>query len=392
MPAALDGLKILDLSRLLPGPYCGLILADLGAEVVKIEDPNGGDYLRWMLPQWGDYSVFYMLLNRNKKSLTLDLKNPRGVEIFKKLVAEADVVLESFRPGVMDRLGVGYEQLKEVNPGLIFCSISGYGATGPYREKAGHDLNYAAIAGLLSISGRPGQPPAPLPIQVADMAGGSLFAAVGILAALMRRGKTGEGCYIDSSMTDGAAALGILNFAALWGENRVPRQGEEQLNGQFACYEVYQTADGKFLSVGALEPKFFERFCNAVGRPELLGRQFDSGDKGKALKQELAEIVAGKTIEEWERLLEDKDCCCEPVKDYAQAEQDPQLNERGMFFELEVPKLGKIKQLNTPFNMPGCRRTENTPPPALGENTAELLAALGLSAREIASLKDDKVI
>ncbi|HYQ81796.1 MAG TPA: CoA transferase, partial [Anaeromyxobacteraceae bacterium] len=292
----LDGVRVLDLSRLLPGPYATLVLADLGADVVKVEEAPGGDYLRWMPPLAGEQSGFFHALNRNKRSLRLDLKKPAGAAAFRRLVRRFDVVVESFRPGVMDRLGLGYEALRAAQPGLVLCSISGYGQDGPYRNRAGHDLDYCATAGVLALNGPP-ERPLPPGVQVADVAGGSWPAVAGVLAALVRRAATGEGGHVDVSMTDGALAMLVLQLGGAAARGTPLQRAGEMLNGGAACYGVYRTRDGRFVALGALEPKFFRRFCEAAGRPDLAERQFDDGGRGPLA--ELTALFAARTRDEW---------------------------------------------------------------------------------------------
>ena len=269
MSGLLDGIRVLDLSRLLPGGFGTGLLADLGAEVIKVEQPVVGDYMRWLDPKLGDESAASWVVDRGKRSIGVDLKSPRGVEVVRRLVRSADAFVESFRPGVADRLGVGYEALRAERPDLVYCSISGYGQTGPLRTEAGHDLNYIGRAGLLSITGshdgRPGIPG----VQVADLGGGALLAMVGLLAALVRAARTGEGEHIDMSMTDGAFALLSVHLGDYFATGVVPERERMLLNGGYPSYNVYACADGKHLTVGALEEKFFAVVCEVVGRPDL---------------------------------------------------------------------------------------------------------------------------
>ncbi len=389
MPYPLEGVKILDLSRLLPGPYCSLILADLGAEVLKVEDPQGGDYLRWSPPFLNEYSAEFHSINRNKKSIKLQLKADEGRQIFLELVKSHDVVLESFRPGAMERLGLSYDELKRVNPRLVMCSISGYGQHGPYSQRAGHDLNYLAVAGACEMTGiKKGSPVIP-GFQLGDVAGGSLFAAIAILAALISRHRTGEGRYIDTSMTDGIMAFLTMHFARYFQEPQLPKRSEELLNGGYPCYQVYETKDNKWMSLGALEPKFWGNFCAAVGREDLTYSQFDKEDSAR---EEVQAIFRQKTQEEWVDFFRHHDACCEPVNTMEQVLEHPQLVERQLFFELAHPTEGKSRYVKSPFKMSGMEGVPGNPAPCHGEHTVEVLQSLGCSEERIRELEEKGVI
>jgi crotonobetainyl-CoA:carnitine CoA-transferase CaiB-like acyl-CoA transferase len=380
----LAGIRVLDLSRLLPGPYATLVLADLGADVVKVEDPAGGDYVRWMPPLAGQQSGYFHALNRNKRSLALDLRRPGGPEALRRLAARADVLVESFRPGVMDRLGVGWEALSRENPRLVFCSISGYGQTGPYRLRAGHDLDYVALAGVLALNGAP-DAPLPLAVQVADVAGGAWPAVAGILAALFRRSVTGRGAHVDVAMVEGALGMLALQQGAADARGEPLRRGAEMLNGGWACYGVYRTRDGRFVALGALEPKFFEAFCAAVGRPELVERQYDDG--GRGARAELEAIFAGRTRDEWGEFAAAHDVCLMPVLEGDEPRHDPQLAGRGNFLEIETPWEGRaMRSLASPVRVSGSEPPRR-PAPALGADTDRVLAEAGFGDAEIASLR-----
>lgn len=385
----LAGLRLLDLSRLYPGPFASLVLADLGAEVVKVEEPQGGDYLRWMPPLAGKQSGFFHALNRNKRSLALDLKAPGGAEVFRKLAARADVVLESFRPGVMDRLGLGYQALRQANPRIVLCSISGYGQQGPYRERAGHDLDYCAIAGVLAVNG-PVERPVPPGVQIADVAGGSWPAVAGILAALVRRGVTGEGAHVDVSMTDGALAMLALQQGGADARGTPLAREREMLNGGGACYRVYRTRDGRHMALGALEPHFFAAFCRGVGRPELAARQLDGGGRGPV--EEVEEIFRGRTFAEWTTFAAEHDCCLAPVLEGDEPRADPQLQARGLFLSVETPWEGRaMPSLATPVRLAGVTAPQ-APAPELGADTDRVLAEAGFGAAEIAALRERGVV
>jgi alpha-methylacyl-CoA racemase len=383
----LSGLKVLDLSRLLPGPYATLVLADLGATVDKVEDPGGGDYIRQMPPLREDESALFYGLNRNKRSLTLNLKSAEGREALLRLASGYDVLVESFRPGVMDKLGVGFSALHARNPRLIYCSISGYGQTGPDRLKAGHDLNYAARAGVLGYGGRADGAPAFPGVQLGDIGGGSLFALVGLLAALHERERTGQGRFVDVSMTDGAVAFLHMHLAArlAMGEHGQPlRRGREALNGGYACYGLYRTRDGRYLAVGALEPKFFAGVCEVLGRPELLADAYDTGEAGERVKAELSRLFAEHPLAYWKERFAGTDVCVEPVLEGDEVLEDPQLRARGLFVDSEDSQRGrKVTHLLTPLRM---GETPLRPPPALGQHSQKILSEAGFSPEEIEKL------
>ncbi|HET9597123.1 MAG TPA: CaiB/BaiF CoA-transferase family protein [Anaeromyxobacteraceae bacterium] len=384
----LQGLRVLDLSRLLPGPYASLVLADLGADVVKVEDPKGGDYLRWIPPLAGEQSGAFHALNRNKRSLALDLKTPGGAEVLLRLARRADVLLESFRPGVLERLGAGREALRAANPRLVVCAVTGFGQDGPYRERAGHDLNYAAIAGALALNG-PAEQPWPLAVQAADL-GGAWVAVAGILAALVRRGATGQGGFVDASMTEAVLGMLTLQLGSAWARGSPLRRGEEGLTGGAAWYRTYRTSDGGFVALGALEPHFFRRFCEAIGRPELADRQLDGGGRGPV--EELEALFASRTRADWVALGRDHDVCLTAVLEGAEPQDDPQLRARGVFGEVETPWEGRaLRALRTPVRVDGAA-VALRPAPRLGEHTLEVLAECGFGEPEVRRLVAEGVV
>ncbi|MCK8602470.1 CaiB/BaiF CoA transferase family protein [Desulfoferrobacter suflitae] len=392
MQGALDGFTILDLSRLLPGPFCSMLLADLGAHVVKIEDPKIGDYIRWWPPKIGQNSGFHVVLNRNKRSLTLNLKTVQGKEIFKQLAKEADVVLEGFRPGVMDRLGVGYTTLKAINPRLVYCAITGYGADGIHSRRAGHDINYLARNGVLSYSGKEGTPSL-AGVQIADIGGGSLLAALSIVSALLARERLAKGQFIDISMTDGAMTWNCLRWGSYLADQRVPSPGDDFLNHGFACYNVYQTRDGRYMSLGALEPQFWKVFCEVTGHPEWnQPNYFEPGPHQKVLQQNIAHLFKRKTQAEWVELFSTVDCCCEPVLNLAEVMADRDVKARGMVVEMVHESWGAYRQLGIApkFSLtPGAIRSHA---PELGEHTQAVLTEAGYSADQIAQWRADGTI
>ena len=310
MNQVLAGVRVLDLSRLFPGPYATLLLSDLGAEVTKVEDPNGGDYIRYFPPLCEDGAgAPFHALNRGKKSIALDLKKEAGKSAFRSLLMETDVLVESFRPGVMEKLGLDPDQLLNDHPHLIICRISGYGQSGEDREKAGHDLNYAARAGVLGMMDAPGA----LPVQIGDLCGGAWPAAFQICAALFNRTRTDQGCIIDVSMTDGAQSMLILPLARKQIERDAPiGDGVDMLVGAVPAYDVYETKEGH-LAVGALEPKFWMRFCEALQLPDITGGAFATGDEGAHVRQQISDALQSRTAKEWADHFSSFDCCVEAV-------------------------------------------------------------------------------
>jgi crotonobetainyl-CoA:carnitine CoA-transferase CaiB-like acyl-CoA transferase len=379
---ALRGIRVLDLSRLLPGPFLTMVLADMGADVVKVEDPRVGDYLRALPPAKGGMSGRFLAVNRGKRSLALDLKAPAQRDAFLQMVERADVVVESFRPGVMDKLGVGYAQLAAKNPKIIVCSISGYGQTGPYVHRAGHDLNYIALAGVLAMGGNAGGAPMMPGVQIADLAGGALWSATAILAALVGRERTGKGAHLDISMTEGALALLAAELGNLDCGVR-PTRGSEALNGGVACYGIYRTSDDRYLAVGALEPKFWITLNQALGRPpnvaEIIGKPEDQAKT----RAELAAIFATKTAAEWNTALAPHDCLVEIVLEPDELSAHPLHRAREVFFTVDGGEgVGPVQQIRTPVGTP----KQPLPPPRLGQHTREVLAEYGFSDADAVAL------
>ncbi|MDX2093206.1 MAG: CaiB/BaiF CoA-transferase family protein [Kofleriaceae bacterium] len=379
---ALTGIRVLDLSRLLPGPFLTMVLADMGADVVKIEDPRVGDYLRAFPPAKGGVSGRYLAVNRGKRSLALDLKQPAARDAFLKLVEQADVVVESFRPGVMAKLGLAYETLAARNPKIIVCSISGYGQTGPYVERAGHDLNYIALSGVLAMGGLAGGAPMMPGVQIADIAGGALWSATAILGALVGRHRTGRGTHLDISMAEGAltlltAELGNLDCGVK------PTRGTETLNGGLACYSIYRTKDDRFLAVGALEPKFWIALNTAIGRTPNVAEIVGNASEQAKTRTALADVFATKTAAEWNEILGKHDCCVEIVTEVDELPEHPLHKQREVFFSMDGGDgVGTIMQTRTPIGAP----KNPTPPPRLGQHSREVLAEYGLSEEKIAAL------
>ncbi|KKE79768.1 CoA transferase [Bacilli bacterium] len=377
-PLPLTSIRVLDLSRLLPGPYCSMLLADFGAEVIKIEEPGIGDYARENLPKLDKDSAFFHSLNRNKKSVCLNLKSAEGKESFLRLVKEADVVIESFRPGVMKRLGLDYETLREVNPGIIYCAITGYGQDGPYANFPGHDVNYTSYAGLLNLMGeRNGKPQIPA-AQIADIGGGALPAAVGILLALFGREKTGKGQIVDISMLDGVISWLPTLLPGFLATNEHPKRGELVLSGKLACYEVYQTKDEKWLSVGALELKFWNEFCKAIGREDFISKLDAPMEVQDQMKIEIQNIISQKSLDEWMGIFSEVDSCVAPVLSFDEMIENPQVKAREMIKNVNHSELGSIKQVGIPIKLSETPGEIKNLAPKLGEHTKEILEEIGV--------------
>jgi alpha-methylacyl-CoA racemase len=404
----LEGIRVLDLSRLLPGGFCSLLLADFGADVVKVEDTGMGDYIRWSPPYYegahdSAKSAMFLALNRNKRSVRLDLKREGGREALLALVRDADVVLESFRPGVLERLGVGYERMREENPGIVYCAISGYGQDGPKRGASGHDMNYLGLVGLLGLTGARGGEPVQAAGQIADLGGGALMAAFGILAALRERdgapggpGKapqpgSGQGQLVDVSMFDGALSWLAMVAGTYFADGTIPRRGDLALAGALICYRPYECADG-WVSLGALEPKFWQAWCRGVGREELVASQFER--PGSDAHAQVSEIFKGRTRAQWEAFAREHDCCLEPVLELDEALSSQLVQEREMVVELDQPGAGRpVRQLGVPVKLgrtPG--EHGRLPGPQLGEHTEEILLAAGYTPERVAELMDSGAV
>lgn len=373
----LQAIRVLDLTRLLPGPYCTLMLADFGAEVIKVEDPVAGDYLRDFEPKLDADSAVFHSLNRNKKSICLDLKTEKERSHFLKLVETADVVMESFRPGVMKRLGLDYETLKQINPRLIYCAITGYGQTGPYKDKPGHDINYLSYAGLLHVMGEKDRKPVIPATQIADIGGGAYPAIAGILLALFEREKTGKGQLVDVSMLDGVVSWMHMLLPNVFAEREVTR-GEELLNGGFACYQVYETKDNRFLSMGGIEQKFWKVFCEGIERQDFIDCLDAPKEKQEQMIHETQTIIAGKTLEEWLDIFSEKEACVTPVKIMEETLEDSQLQAREMIQTIAHPELGNMKQIGNPIKLSESPKETFLPAPKRGEHTELILREIGV--------------
>jgi crotonobetainyl-CoA:carnitine CoA-transferase CaiB-like acyl-CoA transferase len=361
-------------------------------EVLKVEDPEQGDYTRMIGPIRKKDSAIFLALNRNKKSIKLNLKIKEGREIFYKLIQSYDIILESFRPGVMDRLGIGYQELKKRNSRVILCSLSGYGQDGPYQERSGHDINYIGLGGVLEITGAKNGDPVLPGVQIADIGGGGMMAAIAILAAANHREKTGEGQFLDISMMDSVVSWLSIHAGKYFMDGELLKRGDMPLTGRYACYQVYPTEDGRHMSLGALEPKFWKNFCEAIGRRNLIDKQFIEGAERLRVIKEIQNLFKTKTQEAWVDFFKSVDACCEPVLTFEEVFQHPQVLHRQMVMEVEHPVEGKIRQLGNPIKSSQFPFEIRTPAPAWGEHTIEVLKAVGFSGEEIKHLKEVKAI
>jgi alpha-methylacyl-CoA racemase len=380
----LTGVRVLDLTRLLPGPFCTMLLADMGADVIKVEEPGTGDYMRWTPPLIDGQSALFNAVNRNKRSVTLNLKSDSGRELLLRLVEHADVLVEGNRPGVMERLGLGWETIHNRNPKLVMCSITGYGQDGPFASRAGHDLNYMATAGALGLNATRGGPPVPLAVQVADVGGGGLQPAVAILGALLGVHRGGEGRLLDVSMTDGAVTWLALELAAT-GAGEDAGRGDHRLTGRYACYRVYACKGGGFYSVGALEPKFWVTLCQAVGKPDLVDLQFAEGAERAHVHAEMEAVFASRTRDEWQRELDGREVCCEPVLELGEVESHPQIAARRL-----IEREGDQVEVRPAIPMRADWRRLDAP--ALGEHTAEILAEVGVDSSRLDGLRKEGAV
>ena len=383
---SLDDLKILDFSTLLPGPYATLMLADMGAEVLKISSASRPDIVLDYPPFIGDtgVSASQAWLGRNKKTMFLNLKTGEGKAVVKELVKEYDIVLEQFRPGVMEKLGLGYEDLKAVNPKLIYCSLTGYGQTGPLRDAAGHDINYMSRSGIISQTGRRESGPSLMNFQIADIAVGSMNSVIGILAAVNYRKNTGKGQYIDVAMMDGCVPFNSLDGAGFLVSGKEPKREGERLNGG-CIYDFYETKDGEYLSVGSLEPQFWSRFCTAIGREDLIeGTVYPPNiDEVKA---EIRGILKTKTRDEWVEVFSHYDACVQPVLNLKEALlEDEQVKEREMVVDVKLPlhEDVSVKQLATAVKLSECPCEYKFAGYPTGYHTKEVIEQLGMDYAEL---------
>ncbi len=377
---ALSGIKVLDLSRLLPGPYCSMILADHGAEVISVEDKR-----------FKADGLFFNLVNRNKRHMCLDLKSDRGLEIFFRLAKRADVILEGFRPGVVERLGVDYARVQEQNPKIIYCSITGYGQTGPMRDRVGHDVNYLANSGVLDLMGPKDGPPAIPGVQFADIAGGAMNAAMGILMALVERSTTGRGQYIDISMTDGMVGFLTLPLYFSGVTGRMPVRSDGTFSHRYACYNTYGTADGRFLAIGAVEHRFWKRLCQLLNVPEFADLQYDD-DRREEIIDALADIFKQQTIDHWDNTLGDLDVCYARIKTLAEVMADPMLKQREMVVGGDKKDGAGTRAFGIPIKLSRTPGSVRTPPDTFGAKGREILGEIGYTLEEINRFEGDNII
>jgi crotonobetainyl-CoA:carnitine CoA-transferase CaiB-like acyl-CoA transferase len=376
----LEGVRILDLTRLLPGNYCTLLLADLGADVVKVEEPGRGDYIRWTPPMVDGEGAVHRALNRGKRSVTVNLKSPDGAAVLRRLAGGADALVESFRPGVMDRLGVGYQALSSEHPGLVYCALTGYGQDGPYRDRAGHDINYTGYAGVLHNMGPPDGPPELPSVQVGDFAGG-MAAALGMVACLRDAAATGRGRFVDVSMLDVVASWAGVLMSWHLATGEVPPRGRMPLAGGLACYRVYRAGDGRFLAVGALEPQFWRTLCERLELRDLIDEQY--ADDQEKVAARLEETFATRSRDEWVAELAGLDACVGPVNDVAEALSDAQFLHRELVARVGGSPVGPGPAIKVPGNVPGALREA----PGLGEHTDDVLRSAGFRAEEVERLR-----
>ena len=378
----LEGIKVMEMAGLAPAPYCGMLLSDFGADVVVVDRPAKRAMDTASLMKKNPF-------DRGKRSIRLDLKEKEGVEVIRKMLPGYDVLIEPFRPGVMEELGLGPEEALEINPGLVYARLTGWGQEGAYASMAGHDINYIALGGLLGLTGEGGGRPVIPGGQIADITGG-LLAAVGILLALRRRERTGEGEYIDVAMLDG-----VLSWLPLYlGDYEagvLPERGRMILNGGYACYNVYETRDGGYVALGALEPHFWERFCRATGKDEMIPFQYDHSKQGELI-EELRRVFMERGRDEWAEFLTSRDVPCEPVLSFEEVLSHPQVLARGMIREGEMEGAGKVRWIRAPIRFSSIEERDHTSPPSLGEHTEEILREVGFDPGEIRRLREEGVL
>ena len=388
----LQGIRLLDFTRLYPGPLGTMMLADMGAEVIKIEDMNTPDYMRSYPPYNASESVGFLAVNRSKRSVALNLKHKKGVDIFFSLLPTADIVVEQFRPGVMDEIGLGYKTARRVKKDIIYVSLTGYGQNGPYAKDAGHDINYIGYSGILAATGsRESGPIIPGP-QIADVAGGAYMTIIACLSALWAREKTGQGQKVDVSMLDAILPLMTLQMAHYHAAGLAPAPGEAVLTGGLACYGVYKCADGKYIALGILEEKFWKSFCGMAGRPEWIDQQFVIGEDAEKLRMEIAALFMTRKRDQWIAAAKKYDTCLTPVLEISEVEKDSHVQARNMIIEQTHPVCGKIKGIGVPLKFSRTPAKPSSPAPVLGKDTAAVMKEIGYSEKEIKTLRNEGII
>lgn len=388
----LTGIRILDLTRLYPGPLGTMMLADMGADVIKIEDMNAPDYMRFYPPYVESESAGFIAVNRSKRSLAINLKSDKGVGVFLELVKTADIVIEQFRPGVLDELGIGYAAAEKIKPDIIYVSITGYGQDGPYAAAAAHDINFIGYAGILSSTGSPETGPILPAPQLGDVAGGAYMSIIACLSALWAREKTGRGQQVDVSMLDCVLPLMTLQMAHYQATKTAMAPGELPLSGGLACYGAYRCADGKYIALGILEAKFWKIFCDMANRPDWVDQHMAMGAEAGSLRKELAALFRTKAREEWIALAKDLDVCLTPVLDISEVETDPQLKARHMVYEQAHPVYGAIKGIGVPLKFSATKAAPTGPAPSLGEDTVSILEEIGYSREAIDTFRKERVV
>ncbi len=387
----LAGITILDLSRQLPGPLATMILADFGADVIKIEDTKAGDNFRFTAPSQNGVATRHLMLNRNKRGLAIDLKSAAGREVFLELAARSHVVFEQFRPGVVKRLGIDYEAVKKVNPAIVYCSLSGFGQTGPLRDVVAHDPNYLSVSGVLGLLGRKGQPPAMTGPQLADISA-SHMVAIGILIALRKAERSGTGDFIDISLFDSAFSMAVTALSTYFGSGTAPSRGEERHNGKYPWSDIYEARDGGYVTISSIEEHFYANLCRALGREDWLPHQYADDATQERIRSEMQAIFRQRTRDEWFALLKDKDVCISPVLSIEEAARSEQVRARGDLVKHRHPVAGETTLLRTPIFMSGADTPIRMGAPALGEHSAQILESLGYTAAQVAALSAEGVV
>ena len=391
MIGPLEGVKVLDLTRHPPGDFCTMMLADYGAEVLKVEDLEGGDTTRWSLPKGKKFAASFLALDRNKKSMKLNLKEKEGREIFIKLAHDYQVIVEGFRPGVTKRLGIDFESIKEINPSIIYCSLTGFGQEGPYKGKVGHDINIVGMGGILEISGKKDGPPMIPGVQIADL-NGALMSIIGILMSIINSMKTGRGQYIDISMLDGIIFWLAMIVSKYSMDKRLPGRETILLNGKHLCYRVYRTMDDKYITIGAIEKKFWVNFCKAIGRDDLIEHQFTDINQRNDLLEDVERIFLTKTLKEWLTCFDGLEVCHGPVNNLQEVFSDPHVLFRNMLIKAEHPIEGEYSCVGFPIKMSDGQPKFRLHAPDYGENTEQILKSIGYEEAQICEFKSRGII